>query len=95
MRGITMMRGIAGCAAPPARGIAGAPTRPRRIPMHKAALYTAGAIFAVGTVAHAVRLATGFEIAVAGFVVPVWVSVPGVLVAGLLAVWMVLAARRP
>ncbi len=62
--------------------------------MQKAALYTAGAIFAAGTIGHAVRLTTGFEIANGGFVLPVWVSFPGVLVAALLAIWMVVAARR-
>ncbi len=62
--------------------------------MRKAALYTAGIIFAAGTVGHAVRLTTGFEITIGDFVLPVWVSVPGVLVAALLAIWMVVAARR-
>jgi hypothetical protein len=62
--------------------------------MQKAALYTSGVIFAAGTVAHAVRLATGFEIVINGVVVPVWVSFPGVLVAALLATWMAVAARR-
>jgi|TARA_B100000315_G_C14453063_1_gene530081 hypothetical protein len=62
--------------------------------MQKAALYTAGVIFAAGTIGHVVRLITGFEITIGEVVVPVWVSFPGVLVAGLLAVWMVVAARR-
>ncbi|MDP6346080.1 MAG: hypothetical protein QF578_07525 [Alphaproteobacteria bacterium] len=62
--------------------------------MQKAALYTSGAIFAIGAVGHLVRLISGFEIAIAGFVAPVWISAPGVLIAGALAVWMVLAARR-
>ena len=62
--------------------------------MQKAALYTAGVIFAAAAVAHLVRLITGFEIVVGGVVAPVWVSFPGALVAALLAVWMVVAARR-
>ena len=62
--------------------------------MQKAALYTSGIIFATGAIAHGVRLTTGFEIIVGGFVVPVWVSFPGVLIATLLAVWMAVAARR-
>jgi hypothetical protein len=41
-----------------------------------------------------VRLTTGFEIAVGGGIVPVWVSFLGALIAALLAVWMVVAARR-
>jgi hypothetical protein len=62
--------------------------------MQKAALYTSGVIFAVGAVAHLVRLITGFEIVVGGVVAPVWVSFPGALIAALLAVWMAVAARR-
>jgi hypothetical protein len=37
----------------------------------------------------------GFEIVIGGIVLPTWVSFPGVLAAALLAVWMVVAARRP
>ncbi len=63
--------------------------------MQKAALYTSGAIFAAIAVAHLARLIAGFEIVVGGVVAPPWVSLPGALVATLLAVWMVAAARRP
>ena len=62
--------------------------------MQKAAFYTSGAVFAAVTVAHVVRLATGFGIVVGGVIVPVWVSFLGALVAALLAVWMVAAAWR-
>ena len=62
--------------------------------MQKAALYTAGVIFAAGAVGHVVRLTKGIEIAINGAVLPLWVSFPGVLIAALLAVWMVVAARR-
>ncbi len=62
--------------------------------MQKAALYTAGVIFAAGTISHAVRLISGFEIVIGGAVLPQWVSFPGALIAGLLAIWMVVAARR-
>ncbi len=62
--------------------------------MQKAALYTSGVIFAAGAIGHVVRLIKGFEIAIGGFVLPVWVSFPGVLIASLLAIWMVVAARR-
>ena len=62
--------------------------------MQKAALYTSGVFFAVGAVAHGVRVTTGFQIVVDGFVVPVWLSFPGAFIAALLAVWMVVAARR-
>ncbi|MDH3195813.1 MAG: hypothetical protein OEL78_05825 [Hyphomicrobiales bacterium] len=62
--------------------------------MQKAALYTSGAFFAVGAVAHLVRLIVGFEIVIAGIAVPVWASYPGALIAAALAVWMLAAARR-
>ena len=62
--------------------------------MRKAALCTSGAVFAVVAVAHVVRLITGFEIVVGGMTVPAWVSFLGALIAALLAVWMVAAARR-
>ena len=62
--------------------------------MQKVALYTSGIFFAVGAVAHVVRLVAGIEIIIGGLVVPVWGSFPGALIAALLAVWMVVAARR-
>ncbi len=62
--------------------------------MQKAALYTSGVIFAAVAVARLVRLITGFEIVVGGFIVPVWVSFLGALIAAPLAVWMAVAARR-
>ena len=62
--------------------------------MQKAALYTSGAVFAVVAVAHVVRLITGLEIVVGGAILPMWVSFLGALIAALLAVWMVVAARR-
>ena len=62
--------------------------------MQKAALYTSGAVFAAVAVAHVVRLTTGFEIIVGGAILPMWVSLLGALIAALLAVWMVVAARR-
>ena len=63
-------------------------------PMHKAALYTSGAVFAAVALAHVVRLTTGFEIVVGGAIVPMWVSFLGALIAALLAVWMAVVARR-
>ena len=62
--------------------------------MQKAALYTSGAIFAVGAVGHAVRLISGFEIVIDTLVLPLWVSGPGAAASALLAAWMVVAARR-
>lgn len=62
--------------------------------MQKAALYTSGIFFAVGAVAHLVRVIIGLEIVIGGVAVPVWVSFPGALIAALLAIWMTAAARR-
>ena len=61
--------------------------------MQKAALYTSGIFFAVGAVAHLVRLIMDIEIVIGGFVTPVWGSLPGAFFAALLAVWMLVAAR--
>ena len=62
--------------------------------MQKVALYTSGVVFAVVAVGHMVRLTRGIEIVIDGAVLPVWLSFPGTLIATLLAVWMVVAARR-
>ena len=62
--------------------------------MQKAALYTSAAFFTVGAVVHLVRLIVGFEIIISGVAVPVWASIPGALIAALLAAWMAVAARR-
>lgn len=63
--------------------------------MQKAALYTAAVIFSAVAVAHGVRLIAGFNITIADFVVPIWVSFPGIFVAAALAIWMFVAAQRP
>ncbi len=62
--------------------------------MQKAALYTAGVVFAAVAVAHGVRLTKSLEIVVGGVIVPEWVSFLGALIAVLLACWMVFEARR-
>jgi len=62
--------------------------------MRKAALYTSGVVFAAVAAAHLVRLTTSIEIVVGGAVLPMWASFFGALIAALLAVWMVVAARR-
>ena len=62
--------------------------------MPKAALYVAGVIFTIAAVCHLLRMVVGFDVIVAGNVVPMWVSLPGLIVAAVLAIWMVLAARR-
>lgn len=62
--------------------------------MIRAALYTAGAIFAINAIIQLVRLITGFDWIAAGVAVPVWVHIPGGLIAIGLATWMFVAAKR-
>ncbi len=62
--------------------------------MHKPALFTAGAVFAVVAFVHVVRFFLATEIVVDGAVVPVFVSLPVAVVSGLLTAWMIVAARR-
>ncbi len=62
--------------------------------MPKAALYTAGVIFAVVSALHWVRYVLGSEITIAGTVFPVSGSIVLGLVAAALAVWMILAGRK-
>ncbi len=62
--------------------------------MYKPALYTAGAVFAMVALAHAIRFFLAAEIVVGGGVIPVFVSLPAAVVSGLLAAWMIVAARR-
>jgi hypothetical protein len=51
-------------------------------------------VFTLVALAHLVRLFTGFEVVVAGWIVPVWgVSLPGLIVAGGLAVMVWREAR--
>lgn len=47
------------------------------------------AIFAIIAIAHVIRLFTGWVVTFSGHVLPVWVSMPGAVVAGGLAflVW--------
>ena len=60
----------------------------------KTYLLLCGALFFVVAVGHLTRLITGWEIAVAGWAVPRWVSVPGLVVPGALSVWGFLLASR-
>jgi small neutral amino acid transporter SnatA (MarC family) len=53
-------------------------------------------VLAVVALIHLIRLFTGVELIVAGWVVPVWgVSLPGLLIAGGLAVMLWREARTP
>jgi len=57
------------------------------------ALIIAGVFFVLVALLHLVRLITKFEVTVSKRVIPLWVNVIGLLVAGLLALWMFTAAR--
>ena len=51
-------------------------------------------VFFVVAAAHLTRLIFGWEIAIAGWTVPQWVSVPGLILPGALSTWgFVLASR--
>ena len=62
--------------------------------MPKAALYTAGVIFALVSVLHWLRYALGSEISIGGSAFPVSGSLVLGLVAAALAAWMILAGRK-
>lgn len=53
-----------------------------------------GSIFFLVAVAHLSRLITGWEIQIAGWTAPHWISLPGLIVPALLSGWgFVLASR--
>ena len=51
------------------------------------------AVFTLIAVVHLLRLFTGWEVSVNGFIVPVWFSVPGLIIAGGLAAMIWREAR--
>jgi hypothetical protein len=51
-------------------------------------------VFTVIALLHLLRLFTGWEIVVTGYVVPVWFSFPGLVIAGGLAVMVWREARE-
>ena len=63
--------------------------------MGKAAPYTAAALLAVISVAHWIRLFLQTEVIVAGYPVPMRLSLIAGIVFAALALWMAAAARRP
>lgn len=63
--------------------------------MQKPALYTAGAIFAVVSAAHWFRYLQGTEVVAGGTTIPLSWSLIGGIVGLVLALWMIIAARRP
>lgn len=53
-----------------------------------------GAIFFLVAAAHLARLILGWEIEIAGWSVPPWISVPGLIIPGFLSAWGFLLASR-
>jgi hypothetical protein len=51
-------------------------------------------VFFVVAAAHLTRLILGWEIAIAGWTVPQWVSVPGLILPGVLSIWGFVLALR-
>ncbi len=62
--------------------------------MPKAALYTAGVIFALVSVLHWLRYALESEITIGGSALPVSGSIVLGIAAAALAAWMILAGRK-
>ena len=56
--------------------------------MKDTALTVAGAIFFLAFIVHLFRIALKIEIVVAGFVVPMWSSIFGFIIALFLSLWM-------
>jgi len=52
------------------------------------------AIFLVVACAHLTRLLLGWDISIAGWLAPHWVSIPGLLIPGLLSAWGFSLASR-
>jgi len=52
------------------------------------------ALFTLIALVHLLRLFTGWEVVVVGYVVPVWFSLPGLVIAGGLAVMVWREAHR-
>ena len=60
----------------------------------KAYFVACGSIFFVLAAVHLTRLVTGWDLLLAGWAVPRWLSIPGLIVPGILSAWgFVLASR--
>jgi hypothetical protein len=64
---------------------------------HRSYFLVCATVVLVVALAHLTRLLAGWDIGIAGWAVPRWISVPGLIVPGFLSAWgFVLAARaRP
>lgn len=60
----------------------------------KTYLLISGTVFLMVAVAHLTRLIAGWDIAVAGWVAPHWISVPGLIIPGCLSAWGFMLASR-
>jgi len=60
----------------------------------KGYLLVSGAIFTLLSFVHLTRLVSGWEISIAGKLVPQWISLPGLAVTGFLAAWGFSLARK-
>jgi hypothetical protein len=61
---------------------------------HKTYFLVCGAIFFVVATAHLTRLIMGWEITIAGWDAPHWVSIPGLIIPGVLSAWGFVLALR-
>lgn len=62
--------------------------------MKSFALFIAGCIFGLVSIAHLVRYFTHTDIIVSGYAIPMNVSLYGFVITLLLAIWMFVASRR-
>ena len=53
-----------------------------------------GAVFFVVATAHIMRLIMGWEITIAGWTVPRWFSIPGLIFSGVLSAWGFILASK-
>ena len=58
------------------------------------ALRVASFIFALVSIAHLIRFLTRAEVLIAGWSMPFWLNIVGILVAGFLSLWMWRLANR-
>jgi hypothetical protein len=57
-------------------------------------LIVAGIIFSLVALLHLLRLIFQFEVTIAASAVPMWVSIVGLIVPTLLAIWMFMASKK-
>ena len=63
--------------------------------MKQTALYTAAAIFALVSLTHWIRFFSGAEVIIGSTVISLELSIVAGLISAAMAVWMVMAARKP